>query len=164
MEFIEIAEYCTGQLKGVEKFLNGRNPFKEVYKGPMDAHSIVDFLHRRNFELRDELSKMIDRFVKDLIPFDAEPELLLFLKIRIECAIFNLSLLNQTLKGRGSLHHDADDLDDVLVWALTGLWDFGCYSFMGRVARSYAAGLTTSLQPNIPGTIDPDWMTPAKKR
>lgn len=167
MEFIELAEYCNGQLKGIEAFLGDRDILREVYNGHMEVSEVYEFLARFNFEKRGRVDAIINRYLLDLHPPNADPDVLLFMKLRLECAIFNLSLLNQTLGGRATLHrmpNHEESLEEAELWALTGLWDFGSYSFLARASRCYCAGLRSALVPNIPGTQDPDWMDPKHKR
>lgn len=167
MEFTKLAGYCNEQLKFIEDFLGDHDVFREVYEGRMETRDVYDFLVRFNFERRDSVDAIISRYLLDLQPAKSDAGTLLFMKLRLECSIFNLQLLNQTLDGHATLHRKTDPeetIEEAMFWALTGLWNFGCYNFLARASRCYCAGLRSALEPHIPGTQDPGWMDPKRKR
>ena len=164
IEFVEIAEYCNGWLNHVRKHCEGIREIDTIWPGGKDAHAVAEFLQARNFHNRASIEAAVSRHLMDGATLGLDSETLLFLTLRLECAIFTLSCWNQSLKGRGTLHQSSTVPEEAMAWALTGLWDTNCYMFLARAARAYCAGLDSALVPSIPGSSDPPWMDSRLKR
>lgn len=127
-----------------------------------DQHSTWRFLSQMEYESRDELDQILQSNILDMREFDLTPTQVFFVRIRLQGAIYNLTLLLQTLNEDEDLVHATPHRSYSFEWALVRYWNACRHSFLSRVARAIAAGMTDPLD-KIPSE-DPPWMDPMKKR
>lgn len=127
-----------------------------------DHYSTYQFLSQMEYENRDELDQLLQSNILDLREFDLTPTQVFFVRTRLQGAIYNLTLLLQTLNEDEELHHDAPDRSYSFEWAIVRYWNACRHIFLSRVARAIAAGINDPLE-KLPAD-DPPWMDPDKKR
>lgn len=142
MEFGKLYLYCLRILGVLQAKYPAEVMFAEMYNGPKEIDSVVEFLRELDETTEINLESKIDAYLMDSIRVPLTKNERLMLRMRMINASYMFSALSEQVRhdGRGIILCSCATRRESLLLGLTSLWTIRKDEFFRQQAEYYCAG------------------------